>query len=255
MSLPRTGKVIRLEEVGRRLSSGTRHGIATMNDRAHAHAILREIRDILAQRLTERILDAREELLDDAHGYTYAGEIDTIYEQLAVRLNHVNVMLSNLPAEEPQSHLGGNSESSAGHIEVGGRPATAYFQASTAEAASPADTLATPHETTALPAPITFELFLRQITCHEIEAAARSLAVLLAVEEGQGRRSATTFYAQFQESPEVLGKIGQLRRELHSGNINESLLLLWECFGLQGLEAIAVMQTLKARLLGHNEAT
>ena len=71
-----------------------------MNNRADAIAILRQAREILARRLTERVLELEDELLDDARGLTYFGEIETVYEQVAVRLSHVNAMLNHLPAEE-----------------------------------------------------------------------------------------------------------------------------------------------------------
>ena len=41
-----------------------------------------------------------------------------------------------------------------------------------------------------------------------------------------------------------------LRSELAAGSVNGALLLLWECFGLQGLESIAALQSLKTRLGG-----
>ena len=71
-----------------------------MHERQRAIAILRQAREILIRRLSERILETEQELLDDAQGLTYCGEIDSIYEQVAVRLNHVNAMLANLPATE-----------------------------------------------------------------------------------------------------------------------------------------------------------
>ncbi|MEX0585737.1 MAG: hypothetical protein WD176_03785, partial [Pirellulales bacterium] len=200
-----------------------------MNDRALALSILREARDVLAQRLTERILEVRDELLDDAHGLVYAGEIDALYEQLAVRLNHVNVMLSNLPAsaEEPGTlSLSANGEAASNSFELSVRPDSSCFQADTSDAASGvefladtlADTLSTAHEATALPAPITFEQFARQIASQEIEAAGRSLAVLFAVDITLGCRCATTFYTRYLESPDVVAQALRLRRELQSGD-------------------------------------
>ena len=53
-----------------------------MNDRARATEILRKARAILAERLTEKILEQREELLDDAQGDSYMSEIESLYEQV-----------------------------------------------------------------------------------------------------------------------------------------------------------------------------
>ena len=43
-------------------------------------------------------------------------------------------------------------------------------------------------------------------------------------------------------------KAMSLRKEVATANFNSSLVLLYECFGLQGLEAISVLQTLMGRL-------
>src|SRR4029077_3252564 len=68
-----------------------------MNDRAHASDILRKARAILAERLTERINEQSDELLDDARGDSYMNEIESLYDELGMKLSHVSQMLSNLP--------------------------------------------------------------------------------------------------------------------------------------------------------------
>jgi hypothetical protein len=212
-----------------------------MNDRARAIAILRQAREILARRLTERVLEAEEELLDDARGLTYGGEIDNVYEQIALRLAHVSTMLSSLPAEEEMA-----------------RPALTYKPAEggsvIAANTAAAETLTARHEATVMPTTITFELFARQVLCDDLEWAGRSLAVLFGVDEALGRRCAFAFHARLEQSPEIMARLAQLRRELQEGGINGPLRLLAECFGLEGLESISVLQTLRARLIGHNEA-
>mgnify|MGYP006173681061 CR=1 FL=1 len=45
-----------------------------------------------------------------------------------------------------------------------------------------------------------------------------------------------------------LAEQGRLRQELAAGSINGALILLWECFGLQGLESIAALQSLRTHL-------
>ena len=71
-----------------------------MHDRARAISLLQQARDILAERLTERILESRDAILEDALGLAYSSEIDAIQEQIGQRLNHVNLMLNNLPPME-----------------------------------------------------------------------------------------------------------------------------------------------------------
>ena len=68
-----------------------------MNDRSLAiHDIAKRSRS-LSERLTQRIVEAREEIEADAEGGSYLSEIETIYDQLGSRLAHVNGMLANLP--------------------------------------------------------------------------------------------------------------------------------------------------------------
>ncbi len=74
-----------------------------MNDRMRAIAILREAKQILAERLTERVLEAAEEILSDARGESYMNDIESVHEQVGMKLAHVNQMLSNLPTEDESS--------------------------------------------------------------------------------------------------------------------------------------------------------
>ena len=71
-----------------------------MQDRARAIALLQQARDLLAERLTERILECRDQILEDALGLAYSSEIDAIQEQIGQRLNHVNLLLNNLPPQD-----------------------------------------------------------------------------------------------------------------------------------------------------------
>jgi hypothetical protein len=59
-----------------------------MNDRARALAILKQAREILMQRLTEQVLENEEEILNDARGESYMGEIDALYDQVGTPLVH-----------------------------------------------------------------------------------------------------------------------------------------------------------------------
>ena len=78
--------------------------------------------------------------------------------------------------------------------------------------------------------------------------------MLFAVDEALGQRCAREFHGRLAHSPECMTRLLQLRRELQEGGIHGPLRLLSECFGLEGLESMSVLQTLRARLIGHNEA-
>jgi hypothetical protein len=221
-----------------------------MKPRSEAINILQQARDLLAERLTERIREAREQILEDAEGNSYLSEIEQIYEQLGGRLAHLNAMLSNLPpAEEPQA-----AETTTTHTAspVFTDVAAATFP-STIDATPPFpvdEPLALPapdQRTVTLAAPATFQGFALQIHASDLEAAGRSLAELFAVDAARGRRCAEVFSAQLAVNPDLFGKAMKLRADLESGNVNGALMLLWECFGLQGLESLGVLQTLKMR--------
>lgn len=67
-----------------------------MQSRDRALEILRQARDHLVERMCERIVASEEAILEDASGYTFAGEIESLYDQLGGKLQHVTSMLSTL---------------------------------------------------------------------------------------------------------------------------------------------------------------
>ena len=72
-----------------------------MNERRkRAHAILVRTRDILAERLTDRVLEDEQDILDDASGADYMDDISRLYESVGNKLGQVNLMIANLPVEK-----------------------------------------------------------------------------------------------------------------------------------------------------------
>jgi hypothetical protein len=53
---------------------------------------------------------------------------------------------------------------------------------------------------------------------------------------------------QLRADPNFLTSAMQLRKELATGGYNGALMLLYECFGLTGMESIGVYQALKTRV-------
>lgn len=237
-----------------------------MTQRTEAILILRQARDVLLARLTERVLEAKDEILDDAHGGLFQGGIDEIYEQLVTRLSHVNAMLNLLPPEEatgsvdthPLSAGDAPSEMAAATVmdtndlATGGRAETPALPAPHAVQGVAAGTDIVPVEIAPLegaPAEAaSFRSFGTQVFTGDLDAAGESLAELFLVDPARGRRCAETFAEQLARSPEVMSKAMTLRKEIATANFNASLMLLYECFGLQGMEAIRVLQTLMTRL-------
>lgn len=217
-----------------------------MNNRARAIAILQQARETLAERLTDRILETEAEILADAEGQSYLSEIETIYEQLGSRLAHLSTMLSNMP---PEHDLRTSDVAAAEPIYVDrGTAYPAGFEADSHVAAGP---LALPPPAILedrLPVPlVTLQGFAAQVQSGDLDTAARMLAELFDVDTLCARRCTDLFAAQLAVHPDLALKATRLRSEVQAGNVNGSLLLLWECFGLDGMESLGVLQALRTR--------
>ena len=222
-----------------------------MNQRNQAIETLKQARDSLAEQLTERILECREEILDDAAGDSFLGEIEQIYEKFGNRLGHLNSLISSLPAVVP-----GLPDKS-----TDARPAALPAPESKAAESEEAsiDDLVAELETDEAELEagyaaeeqierVTFETFMAQLRSADMQGAGTTLGVLLGVGTDRGVLCANAFAEKFVADPTVMLKAMNLRTELQAGNTNASLMLLWECFGLRGLESIGAMATLKASL-------
>jgi hypothetical protein len=230
-----------------------------MNDRAHATDILRKARAILAERLMEKILEQRDELLDDARGDSYMNEIESLYEQVGMKLSHVSQMLSNLPAEEapPQTHTVAAQHAADSTFTVATEPAPNFdgISQDTTPALMGPLFVATP----ALPAPKTTEpvknratssalqAFAAQIQAGDLLAAGRTLATLFDVEEPRAVACAATFAQRVRHEAAFFRKVMELRSELHSSNPQRALLLLLDCFGLSRGESAEILRNLQRR--------
>lgn len=223
-----------------------------MSERNQAIEILKAARDSLAEQLTERVLECREEILDDAAGDSFMGEIEQIYEKFGNRLNHLNSMISSLPPvvpgltdrspAKPAAALPAPESQAADDIEpTADASADRSEQSDLEEAAGNVES----HEQIE---PVTFETFVGNLRAADMQAAGETLGVLLGVGTDRGMLCAAAFAEKILADPTVMLKAMNLRTELQAGNHNASLMLLWECFGLRGLESIGAMQTLKASL-------
>lgn len=204
-----------------------------MNDRSRAIDVLKRARDLLAERLTERVLESRDDILADAMGLAYQSEIDAVYEQVGARLNHVSAMLGSLPPEneppeeQPAAEAAKDAAFSGPAVLPAPRPISSYL--ATRESVS-------------------LRTFGLQAQSGDLGGAGASLAALFNISPERGERCAEHFFSQLRENPTIMTKAQELRHELAKGNFNESLALLWECFGLQGVESIGVIQALRSHL-------
>ncbi|HEX7892744.1 MAG TPA: hypothetical protein VF447_01045, partial [Terriglobales bacterium] len=223
-----------------------------MTNRMRAAEILREARAILAERLTEQVLEQGDDLLADARGDSYMNEIESLYEQVGHKLSHVSQMLSNLPAEEPMSHThtAAAQHSAENTFTVqAGPPAFSHDVTPTAENEHAAhqvfvqDTIpallgplyvATP----ALPAPQPktvdpakerainsgLQAFAALIQAGDLLAAGRALAALFELEESRAIACAATFAQRVRHESAFFRKVLELRQELHHANPQRALL-------------------------------
>jgi hypothetical protein len=230
-----------------------------MNDRARAIEILKKARAILAERLTEKILEQRGELLDDACGDSYMNEIETLYEQVGLKLSHVGQMLSNLPADEPvaESHTAAATHAPEDTFTLATEPtpnADAVTQDTIPALVGPMYVF-----TPALPAPKSTEpvkhratnsalqAFAAQIQAGDLLAAGRSLAILFDLEEPRAVACAATFAQRVRKEAAFFRKVMELRSELHSSDPRRALLLLLDCFGLSRGESAEILRNLQRR--------
>ena len=229
-----------------------------MNERERALEILKQARDLLAERLTQRILENSDQLLDDARGDSYLGDIETVYEQFGMKLSHLNQLINNLPVEPAVANYGTSYTTSTDTLNPN------FMQTHSAEE------LIIPHQhpqaitgplivsPPALPAPRimeevevippSFQLFIAQVHTGDLVSSGRTLAILLDLSEARGVQCSRVFHRHWEEDPAFLKKALSLRSEVSNGSFNSALMLLAECFGLIGIEAIGVLQTLRARL-------
>jgi hypothetical protein len=71
-----------------------------MNERTRAIEILKQARDVLLARLTERVVDGEEDILEDAAGFNYSGAIEGLHDQLGQRLGNVAALLAHLQSAD-----------------------------------------------------------------------------------------------------------------------------------------------------------
>lgn len=240
-----------------------------MDKQERALSILKEARQLLASRLADMVVDSDEDILEDAQGFSYMDEIDTLQEKAGGRLNIVNGLIASLAtatADAKAEAAAKAAEEAA--AKAADQPAddssdsTFDVTAPTTEATAPKSPI-DPHATVAPHAPVysqatpasssnvppmKFALFAQQAAANDIAGASQTLMPLLNVSEAAATRAATHFRDRLNEDPTTIQKAMSLRATLTAGKQNDSLMLLWDCFGLQGLQAVSAMATLKASL-------
>ncbi len=230
------------------------------SERNQALSLLKQAHRLLAERLTQAVLDLGDDLLEDARGDSFAGEIDTLHERLGIRLSQVNVLLSGL-SEAPDADVAEASGPQPDR-EI---PRTWTYKTTDQEVVSSAaardhrpgtdteqsvsrPTAASPRPPQTQTTSSTYPLFVQDIVRRDLPAAGHQLAEVLGMTQDEAEMCATRFRDQLDRDPGFLAKVHNLRKALQSNNLEQARQLLWECFGLHGLEAQAAMSSLKGWL-------
>ncbi len=223
-----------------------------MDERGRAIRILRQTRDALARRLTERILEAEEEILAEAEGESFLSEIETIYDQIGIRLAHVNQMLSHLPAaaetEAPQKppHW-----TSVGMQSCASRDASVPTSdaANTQRAATSFLALPAPGDTRAGNAAIAnLAMFGFHLRRGNIDAAAISLESAFGLNRMRAIACIHVFHMHCQHDPAYFENAVRLHNYLHADALSQAFGVLCDGLGLTGSEALAALMWWRTRL-------
>lgn len=215
--------------------------------------ILTEVREILTGRLMDRVLELGGDLLDDARGDSFSGEIETLYEHIGAKLNQVNTMLAGLPprAESPSVNSGATSPGPAPHADFSKnatRPRSSFTETSITVQPLNDEAPETYVPSSGKTDTNSYPLFVQDIIRRDIAAAGRKLATILSTAQTRGELAALRFREQLDQDPGFLSKIQALRKALNTGAANQSLLLLWDCFGLRGEESLPAMKAMQGWL-------
>ena len=216
-----------------------------MNERSLAISVLQKARDALSERLTQRVIESREEIEADSEGESYLSEIETIYDQIGGRLTHLNAMLSNLPptATAPAA------DAMASEV-IYADLATAYSTGLEPEPTSGTRLLGLPapsqaEDVAARQQSVTFQNIVRHVQAADLPTTSRLISELFDIKPSQARRAAQAFARQIAEQPELARRIEDLGTSLETTNEYAIATLLGECFAFQAIDALSFVRALK----------
>ena len=82
----------------------------------------------------------------------------------------------------------------------------------------------------------------------DLVKAGEHLSALMELSEKDGLAAAQFFQKKMQMDPETISKTMQIRGAIEEGKTNAAMAAMMECFGLDGLKAIAALQALQKML-------
>lgn len=117
------------------------------------------------------------------------------------------------------------------------KPAVSGYSA---PASAPADTFDGPPS--GAPVKPSFVLFRDALLAGRSEEAGGILAAMLAIDYGTALSAAQFFYSRLQEDPGVIALAQSIRMDLMADAHNDALMKIHQCFGLQGLAGLHMLQ-------------
>ena len=221
-----------------------------MSDRNEALAVLKQARDALLARMTDAILEQAEEIVADAEGDSFLSEIESLYDQMGNKLAHLNQMIANLPSEpEPQEDgYSFDREDEASERQTARLPHFPIAAQASVEMPSRGerdDLIGLPAPGVSLPKAPAFARFVSHIEQGETDQAGDVIAQIFGLSPFSGMKCAETFAARYEKDTGVVVRAMRIRQELTQNRFNDALMLMHECFGLQGIEAMIALQKMR----------
>ncbi len=221
-----------------------------MNSNERALDILQKARDALVARLTERILDAEQEIVDDAEGSSYISEIETIYEQIGGRLAHLNAMLANLPPVQTQPATESASE-------------VVYADLASSTAATFDVDISSSPPLLGLPAPpareevwsltVALGRVVQTTRAGDSKEAMLLISEVFDLKPSQARRAAAAFQRQLGRYPDLAHRLEQFGMEFRELNEYAAATLLGECFEFQAIDALLLVRSMKQQKISEGD--
>ena len=223
-----------------------------MSDRDHAIEVLKQARDRLARQLMDRVLEAPDEILDEADGISYGGRIETIYEQFGSRLANVSSMLGQLQMLEEEAEdtaTASTSYNASAPLDEYDSPATVADTLASAGPMSDDAVLGLEDDGTQdVHLPATWEGFVEQVRQKNRPAAVRMLAELFELDTARAEKCVAKFAELCGDDPGMFARAELMRPRLRAASMNDALGMLWRLFELQGPEAIGVFQVFRVNI-------
>jgi len=206
-----------------------------MNDRVRAMTLLQEAREILAQRLTERVLELGNDLLDDARGESFAGEIDGLYEQIGLRLSQVNSLLAGFPTTSVLAAPTGHGPYSTVEVSAASNGLMGFLPQAESDTTHPHAT----HEAAASNELTMLRMIVDSLISGDVETAGGFLSWWFETPLEHGRQCAAAFRERWTNEPDFPKKAKQLRQELAGGSWSQAVSLWHDCFGIPAADSPA----------------